>query len=129
MVIRGVVVVSLCAASILLTGAPSQGQVPSEPPFILEEPNKTESTVPEPENGLLVARKLCASCHLIGEPPTAETPADVPSFPSIADRPEQSAEKLSNWLLQPHTPMPNLHLTRKEIRDLAAYIMTLRTVQ
>jgi hypothetical protein len=33
---------------------------------------------------------------------------------------------LGNWLTEPHPPMPNLNLTRLEIRDLAGYIFSLR---
>jgi mono/diheme cytochrome c family protein len=118
------------AAALVVSAIPSYAQEPEAPPFILEEPNKKESTTPDPAAGLQTARTLCAACHLIGEPPTnAATPADVPSFASVANRPDQSAERLSNWLIQPHTPMPNLHLTRKEIRDLSAYILTLRTAK
>jgi mono/diheme cytochrome c family protein len=105
---------------------PCYAQEPVEPPFNIEQTKKAESTVPDAAAGLQTARTLCAACHLIGEPPNAATPVDVPSFASVANRPEQSAERLSNWLIQPHTPMPNLHLTRKEIRDLSAYILTLR---
>lgn len=93
-----------------------------------EKPIETESKLPDRENGLLLAHKLCTSCHLTGgEPADASAPADVPSFPSIADRPNQSAQTLANWLLVPHAPMPDPHLTRKEIRDVAAYILSLRT--
>ena len=94
-----------------------------------DEPKKTESKIGEPQNGLKLARTLCATCHLIGEPPNSATAADVPSFLSIADRPNQSTERLSNWLIEPHAPMPNLHLTRTEILDLGAYILTLRTAK
>jgi len=116
-----------CAAVLFIAAASVSAQEPVAPPLIPDEPGKTEPKVGEPQGGLKVARTLCASCHLIGEPPNSTTPADVPSFVGIANRPNQSSEKLSNWLVEPHVPMPNLHLTRKEIRDLAAYIMTLRT--
>ena len=53
-------------------------------------------------------------------------PADVPSFESIANRPDQSTQRLTNWLIEPHAPMPNVHLTRLEIRDLSGYILSLR---
>ena len=52
--------------------------------------------------------------------------ADVPSFQAIADRPNQTNETLTTWLLAPHAPMPDPHLARTEIRDLAGYIMSLR---
>jgi mono/diheme cytochrome c family protein len=119
----------MCAAAVLVTASTASAQVPVDQPVLPDAPGKVEPKVGDPENGLKIARALCAACHLIGEPPNSTTAADVPSFPSIADRPNQSTERLSNWLIEPHTPMPNLHLTRKEIRDLAAYILTLRSAK
>jgi mono/diheme cytochrome c family protein len=97
-----------------------------EGPIIPDEPGKAEPKVGDPQRGLVVARALCATCHLIGESPQAPVPSDVPSFRSIANRPNQTAQALANWLIEPHTPMPNIHLTREEIRDLSAYVLTLR---
>ena len=102
-------------------------QEPDDQPIIRDEPGKVESKIPDVENGLTVARALCSTCHLIGEPANSPMPTDVPSFSSIANRPNQSVERLSNWLIEPHAPMPNIHLTRKEIRDLAGYILSLRS--
>ena len=93
------------------------------------EPNLQESTVPDPENGQALARKLCVACHLIENATDGVTQADVPSFSAIANRPNQSVEALTNWLMAPHAPMPDPHLTRKEIRDLTGYIIFLRTAQ
>ena len=97
------------------------------PPSIKEEPGKPESKLPDIENGKNVARKLCTTCHLIGEPASAPMPTDVPTFASIAQRPGQTADHISTWLTRPHPPMPNLNLTRLEIRDLTGYILSLRT--
>lgn len=108
--------------SLALASLPAAAQSPE----LDEKQNQTESKVPDLENGLTLARKLCTTCHLIGEPANASAPADVPTFRSIANRPSQSAEALTNWLLAPHAPMPDPHLTRKEIRDLAGYILSLR---
>ena len=93
------------------------------------EPNLRESTVPDSENGQALARKLCVACHLIENATDGITQADGPSFSAIANRPDQSAETLANWLIAPHAQMPDLHLTRKEVRDLAGYIISLRTAQ
>jgi mono/diheme cytochrome c family protein len=89
--------------------------------------NLPESTEPVPEDGAAVAQKLCVGCHIIERGEKAAVQSDVPSFPSIADRPNQSFEALSAWLLQPHAPMPDPHLSRKEVRDLAGYILTLKS--
>ncbi len=117
----------LFAISVLLA-APGLPAIAQE--FDLEEKmNQAEAKLPNPANGLALSRKLCLSCHLIGEAGNSVTPADVPSFPSIANRRDQSAGALTNWLLAPHTPMPDPHLTQKEIRDLAAYILSLRKAE
>ena len=84
------------------------------------------SKKPDIEEGLTLSRKLCVNCHLIGEPQDTTAKADVPGFASIANRPEQSMDQLTQWLMAPHAPMPDPHLTRTEIRDLAGYILSLR---
>jgi hypothetical protein len=44
----------------------------------------------------------------------------------MARRPEQTAERLAGRLMAPHPPMPDASLTAAEIRDLAAYILSLK---
>ena len=51
--------------------------------------------------------------------------ADVPSFASIAAKYGEEIDYLGGFLADPHPPMPNFNLTRKEIRDLLAYIKSL----
>jgi mono/diheme cytochrome c family protein len=91
------------------------------------EPNLTEPKASDLTGGKTIAAKLCVGCHLIDKSAGGAMPADVPSFPSIANRPNQSIDALTNWLIAPHAPMPDPHLTRKEIRDLAGYIFSLKT--
>ena len=96
-----------------------------DPNWDLKE-NETESKVPDIENGETLARKLCVGCHVL-DPAADKIPQpDVPSFAAIAARPNQTIETLTTWLLAPHAPMPDPHLSRKEIRDLAGYIVSLR---
>ena len=113
-----------CTIFILLT---SRISVIAQEPELGIEPNQAESTVPDPTGGKAIAGKLCVGCHLIDKSSGGATQADVPSFPSIANRQNQSIENLTKWLMAPHAPMPDPHLTRKEIRDLAGYIVSLRT--
>lgn len=89
-------------------------------------PGVEDRTV-DASSGLELARKLCKSCHLIGEAASSPVQADIPSFEQIANAPNQNTESLTRWLIAPHAPMPNLQLTRKEIRDLAGYILSLRS--
>jgi cytochrome c len=111
---------ALMAALLLLSGTVSYAQE-----FGIE-PNRPESTEPDLEDGKKLANKLCIGCHLIDKAAAGPTQADVPSFPNVANRPGQSFETLVNWLMAPHAPMPDPHLTRTEIRDLAGYIFSLR---
>jgi mono/diheme cytochrome c family protein len=115
----------LAAAIILLVT--SGGSATAQEPELGIEPNLTESKESDPAGGKTIAAKLCVGCHLIDKSAGGATPADVPSFPSIANRPNQSIDALTNWLMAPHAPMPDPHLTRKEIRDLAGYIFSLKT--
>jgi len=118
----------ILAAAILsvLPVSPAFAQEPDDAPIIRDEPGKLESKKPDIARGTTLARKLCTTCHLIGETPEHPVPADVPSFASIANRPGQTLDHLSTWLTSPHPPMPNLNLTRTEIRDLAGYVFSLR---
>ncbi len=121
------IVLALVASAYSVHATIAAAQQMDAPPTIPDEPGKAESKIPDIENGNKLARTLCTACHLIGEPANAPVPSDVPSFASIASRSNQSTDHLLTWLTQPHPPMPNINLTRKEIRDLSGYILSLRT--
>jgi mono/diheme cytochrome c family protein len=74
--------------------------------------------------GKAVAERWCSSCHLVSMEQSAAS-ADVPSFQSIAERYGSDISALEGFLADPHPPMPQLSLTRDEIRDLLAYIASL----
>lgn len=79
----------------------------------------------DPANGERLARRWCASCHVVA-PGQAQASADVPPFASIAKRPDFDAGRLALFLLNPHPIMPNMNLSRIEAADLAAYIESLK---
>ena len=115
----------MCIAMVLVaTSSKSTAQQPE----LGVKPNEAESTIPDATIGKEIAGKLCVGCHVIEKTSSGNAQTDVPSLPSIADRPNQSVETLSVWLIAPHAPMPDPHLTRKEIRDLAGYIVSLKGV-
>lgn len=118
--------VSIFATVLAVQVSTAMAQVEPQGPIIREEPGRLESATPDLENGALLARTLCTSCHLIGETSDRPVHADVPSFAGVANRPNQTLDHLTTWLTEPHAPMPNLNLTRLEIRDLAGYIFSLR---
>ncbi len=77
-------------------------------------------------NGLEKAKLWCAHCHVVEPNSGAVAQSDVPSFAGIAARPDQTLEKTENGILDPHPPMPDLQLSREQVRDLSLYIMSLR---
>jgi mono/diheme cytochrome c family protein len=82
---------------------------------------------PDAKTGHEIASKLCSGCHIVDSKAAGKTmPADVPSFEEIANKPDQTTERIAGRIVIPHPPMPTVQLTREEIGDVAAYIMTLR---
>ncbi|QIP08487.1 c-type cytochrome [Bradyrhizobium symbiodeficiens] len=77
------------------------------------------------DHGADLAKRWCASCHVVANG-QAQASADVPSFVSVARRPDFSPERLAFFLLDPHPKMPNFPLSRTEAGDIAAYIASLR---
>ena len=79
---------------------------------------------PDIDKGKAIAGRWCASCHLVA-PDQKQTSADVPSFASIAARPNFSSKAIATFLLDPHPKMPSFALTRQETNDIAEYIASL----
>ena len=82
---------------------------------------------PDPVQGKILAEKLCTNCHLVGSAQQQQPAnADVPSFHEIADREGQTAGAITARIMLPKHPMPQIPLTKAELADLAAYILSLR---
>ncbi len=77
------------------------------------------------QTGKTLAEQWCASCHLVSPEQTSAT-TEAPPFATIAKRSTGEFSWLEAFLADPHPPMPQFSLTRNEIRDLAAYIASLR---
>lgn len=75
--------------------------------------------------GRAVAQTWCASCHAIEARPTAAAD-QAPGFAVIANRPAVTAEGLRAFLAEPHGRMPNLSLSRNDIANAVAYILSLK---
>ena len=80
-----------------------------------------------PQRGRELAARLCSNCHTtdVGRQ-AGPTLADVPSFAVIANRANATAESLAGKIIIPHSAMPGVQLTTAEIRDVVAYILSLR---
>ncbi|MGI9416887.1 MAG: c-type cytochrome [Geminicoccaceae bacterium] len=77
------------------------------------------------EHGEMLARQWCSNCHVI-KADQAVGGDTAPTFASIAETSVERTDDLRAWLADPHPPMPNFDLTRREIDDLLAYIESLR---
>ena len=89
---------------------------------------RTEGPVtskPDPERGKEVAERVCTNCHLVSDRQTKAV-ADVPSFAAIARLPHQTQGAIMARIIVPKHPMPVIPITKPELEDVAAYIMSLR---
>jgi mono/diheme cytochrome c family protein len=79
------------------------------------------------DEGRVIAEKWCAGCHAVG-PIAGKTASDggAPSFYDVAQMKSTTAPALTVFLSTPHGGMPDYSLTRQEIRDVSAYILSLR---
>jgi mono/diheme cytochrome c family protein len=80
----------------------------------------------DPEAGRAFAVKACARCHVVG-PGVGSGTDGAPTFETVANTKDQSETKLTAFLSRPHGRMPDFVLTRREIENVIAYIMTLKT--
>ena len=79
------------------------------------------------QQGRQLAVDVCASCHAVRAGQTRPPLATAPSFQEIADTPGMTAIALSIWLkAQSHPTMPNFVLSSQQVRDVSAYILSLR---
>ena len=78
------------------------------------------------ETGHDIAAKWCVNCHVIDAKGPARRNDAVPSFLAIARMTSTTSLSLAAFLSTPHPRMPNYTLSRQEIRDVSAYILSLR---
>ena len=76
--------------------------------------------------GHKLAETWCGSCHLVGAPHGTVVSNGAPTFTAIAADKSVTVLSLRAFLQTPHARMPDLHLTREEVDDLASYILSLR---
>ena len=77
--------------------------------------------------GRSFAGRHCVQCHEIGNAPTPSAMFKKgPAFRDIANKSTTTPLALRVFLTTPHPTMPNLILSRTEIDNIVAYIMSLR---
>ncbi len=86
-----------------------------------------QSQTASPKKGLKLAESLCSNCHIVSDGASNPVTVGVPSFKAIANDPNNTPELIAGSIIIPHPPMPTIQLDLSEIRDIVAYIHTLKT--
>ncbi len=83
-----------------------------------------QGRAPDPAIGETLAKQWCAQCHVVDEGATPGADAGPP-FAALARDPKKSESALRGFLHDPQQPMPPLDLSKQDIDDLVAYILSL----
>jgi mono/diheme cytochrome c family protein len=76
--------------------------------------------------GRRLSENWCSSCHFVGRNAPSGVSNGAPTFVGIARMASTTSVSLHAFLQIPHARMPDLHLSRDEMDDLIAYILSLR---
>ena len=80
-------------------------------------------------NGKVIAQVWCGNCHRVDRTSGNAAHDATPSFGAIADKKSTTAASLAIFLKTRHGGMPDLTLSRHEIDDVSAYILSLRSTR
>ena len=83
-------------------------------------------SVSEQLKGAAFAQQICAECHAV-QPGQPRSPnGQAPTFEIVAKTPGMTAIALTAILRTPHRAMPNIILADDDLRNVIAYIMSLK---
>jgi mono/diheme cytochrome c family protein len=85
-----------------------------------------QEDVGDPEAGFVVASEICASCHAITREQAMLPVLEGPRFDDVADTPGMTPMALFVWMRTSHPTMPNIILAPDEVRNVVAYILSLK---
>lgn len=80
----------------------------------------------DPVSGHRIADTWCGNCHVVSRSPGSTTTDTAPTFESIARMPSTTTLSLRAFLQTPHRSMPDYQLSRTDLDDVIAYILSLR---
>ena len=87
---------------------------------------KAQMGIPDRQRGQQLAESLCSNCHAVSDRTAPSHSLPGRSFKSIARIKGQSDIALAGAIVMPHHAMPSVALTRIDIRDLVAYIISMK---
>ena len=76
--------------------------------------------------GHYLAETWCSACHVVSQTSQHDASNGAATFAAIARMKSTTPLAIRVFLQTPHGRMPDFHLTRQEMADLSAYIMSLR---
>jgi len=77
------------------------------------------------EAGHQLAKQWCAACHVVDTAQTRGSATGAPPFAAVAAMKSTTRLSLSAFLQTPHVRMPDFRLSRTQIDDVSAYILSL----
>ena len=78
------------------------------------------------EAGIAYAFKHCSECHAVERGDAGSPVIEAPGFDEIANIPGMSELALVSFFQTPHETMPNFVVPTSDVRNLIAYIRSLR---
>jgi mono/diheme cytochrome c family protein len=78
------------------------------------------------QQGLRFAREVCAPCHLVVKEAGRSTNPDAPTFEAIAKTSGLTSAALTVMLQTSHNNMPNIVLKGDDLKNIVAYILSLK---
>ncbi|MFO7478506.1 MAG: cytochrome C [Methyloceanibacter sp.] len=79
------------------------------------------------EAGAAYAEQICAACHAVLANETYSPLPEATPFQTVADTPGMTELALTVWLQSSHPTMPNIVLEQDDMRNVVAYIRSLKT--
>jgi mono/diheme cytochrome c family protein len=76
--------------------------------------------------GRTIAETWCSACHVVTPTQAQGASTGAPPFQAIAAQTAITPMALRAFLQTPHHRMPDLQLSRDQIDDVSAYILSLR---
>jgi len=76
--------------------------------------------------GQAYAEEVCAQCHAVRAGELASPLMEATPFQEVADTPGMTEMALTVFLQTPHVTMPNLVLEQDDMRNVVAYIRSLK---
>lgn len=76
--------------------------------------------------GKAYAEEICAACHAVQAGDLESPLFEATPFQEVADTPGMTELALSVWLQTSHPTMPNIVLEQDDLRNVVAYIRSLK---